>query len=146
MRWPPWARELALDTHVSTALLELFALVAFVGALRRRWRFTSCVAFTDSEATRGIVNAGTSTVAALRGLLAHLFRRPEQHLAVRVATHENAWADALSRGGGDGVLLAVGALGWDIVELPFDDVTDAAPLATALSVVPAAAPAADAAA
>ena len=58
-----------------------------------------------------------------RGRLRYLFRQGEQLLAVRVATEENAWADALSRGEGDGVLAAAVDQGLNPVDMPVDNLS-----------------------
>ena len=114
-----------------TGALELAAYVLGAAALRRRCSFTSLLTFTDSESARGAVNAGSSTSPSMRPLLEALFAPGEQHLAVRVSTEENRWADMASRGEAATVEREACALGWRVIR---DHVADSAwdPLRTAL--------------
>ena len=121
LRWPAWLRDDALAPETSTAMLEMLAIVTFMMALRRRWRFSSCTIFTDNEAARGAVNSGTSTARSVRKLLEVLFARPQQLLAVRVTTGENSWADRISRGDADAVVREAESLGLLPVQLPFEE-------------------------
>ena len=107
----------SVEGSLSTAALELAAAVITARALRRRVAFLSLVIFTDSEAARGAINSGGSGTPAIVPLLAALFDDETQHLAVRVSTDENAWADGASRGRAARVSAEARALGWQVVRL-----------------------------
>lgn len=108
------------------------AYVIMCRALRRQRHFTALITFTDSTAAMGAVNSGSSASSALRPLLHALFAGGEQHLATRVSTTENAWADAASRGQGDSVAAAAQQLGWDVERLDMPD-SDWDPLRLSIS-------------
>ena len=133
-RYPADLRRASLDkeaTGLSTGALELAAYVLTAAALRRHITFSSLITFTDSESARGAANAGSSRAPAMRPLLEALFAPEEQHLAVRVATEENRWADWASRGRAGEVARQARALGWSVhLEAPADGEWD--PLRRAL--------------
>ena len=108
----------ALDKEasgLSTGALEMAAYVLCAAALRRHLRFSALTTFTDSESARGATNAGSSPAPAMRPLLEALFKQGEQHLAVRVTTTQNRWADMASRGAADAVGEEARACGWEVV-------------------------------
>ena len=114
-RYPRDLQMASMDkeaTGLSTGALEMAAYVITAAALRRHTTFSSLITFTDSESARGAANAGSSRSAAMRPLLDALFAPGEQHLAVRVATEENRWADMASRGRAREVAAEAGRLGW----------------------------------
>ena len=116
-RYPTDLRAASVDTNgsgLSTGALELAAYILCAAAVRRRVAFESLLCFTDSESARGALNAGSSPSPAMRPLLAALFEPGEQHLAARVTTKENRWADLASRGDAALVATEAAGLGWHI--------------------------------
>ena len=96
---------------LSTGALEAAALQIGSDTFRRRLSFSAILAFTDSEAVRGAVNAGTSPSEPMRIVLAAFFKARLQALAVRVGTEENRWADLASRGSSSVVQAEAEAVG-----------------------------------
>ena len=124
-QYPQDLREAAMDKEasgLSTGALELAAYVMCAAALRRHTSFSALITFTDSECARGAANAGSSPSPAMRTLLEALFHPSQvQHLAVRVSTEENKWADMASRGAAEKVAKEAVALGWSVIrEEPAD--------------------------
>ena len=101
-------------TGLSTGALEMAAYVIVAAALRKITPFAHLITFTDSESARGAVNAGSSPSPGMRPLLHALFQTREQHLAIRVTTTENRWADMASRGAAETVRDEALALGWRV--------------------------------
>ena len=73
--------------------------------------FPTLITLIDNEAARGAINAGSSGSSPMRPLLHDFFEESCQHLAVRVSTECNTWADQLSRGAERDVLASASAAG-----------------------------------
>lgn len=116
-KYPESLRDAATrtgDDGLSTAAIEIAAADLVVRALRRIVHFTNVVLFTDSEAARGAINAGSSMAPRLRPLVDRFFSDGIQCLALRVSTTQNKWADMLSRGKAATVAQQAGNLGWEL--------------------------------
>ena len=101
-------------TGISTGALELAAYAIVADQVAARTGGTSLLTFTDADAAKGAVNSGGSSAPAMRSLLLALFQSPRQHLAVRVSTSENKWADDASRGKAAAVAADAASRGWKV--------------------------------
>ena len=115
--YPPPLTAASRDTGgsgLSTAAIEIAAADIMLRALGPYLTFRSAVIFTDSEAARGAINAGSSMAPRIRPLVASLYEHSLQLLAVRVSTTQNKWADDLSRNKAADVFRQAAQLGWSV--------------------------------
>ena len=103
--WTPEERD---GMHIN--LKELFAMAASLGTFLPIMGCTHVVEFTDNTAAEGAARRLSPSTAPMQRLVARrvelLRARGAFSAPARVGTHENRWADLLSRAGGEAEFLA----------------------------------------